>query len=87
MRILLIGQLKGFHIPVSGGPERAFKNQIIAFSKYGSKHTFTVVLIGFKEPQIPSFSQSVLLYPTRYDFIYKPVFRVYASPKKNKEHY
>jgi glycosyltransferase involved in cell wall biosynthesis len=84
MRILIIGQLKGFHIPVSGGPERAFKNQIIAFSKYGSKHTFTAVLIGFKEPQIPSFSQSILLYPTRYDFIDKPVFSVYIMHLRKK---
>ena len=74
MKILIIGQLKGFESQISGGPERVFKNQIIGFSKYGTKHTIIATLLGFKEFEIPSFSRKILLYPVSYDVTNKPIF-------------
>jgi glycosyltransferase involved in cell wall biosynthesis len=76
MKVLIIGQLKGFYTTVSGGPERAFRNQIIAFSKYGSKHIITAAIFGFRESQIHSFSQRVHLYPIHHDVSSKPIFSV-----------
>jgi glycosyltransferase involved in cell wall biosynthesis len=74
MKILIVGQLKGFHTTVSGGPERVFRNQIMAFNKYGLKHTIIAVLLGFKELQTYSFSQKIYLYPVYYDFSNKPIW-------------
>jgi glycosyltransferase involved in cell wall biosynthesis len=73
MKIIIIGVLKGFNLPASGGPERALKNQINGLTKYNRDNDITLFPIGFQEPTLMNLSNNITIYPLPFDLSKRPM--------------